>query len=83
MRFPCLQTSSGAQNTGDRAQARRKAPGVPEQAISLRDDACTMRGMSTQSRFRGGGMGIVRARFENGSGISIWSYPRPSVRRSS
>jgi hypothetical protein len=54
MRFPCLQTSSGAQNTGDRAQARRKAPGVPEQAISLRDDACTMRGMSTQSRFRGG-----------------------------
>src|ERR1017187_1947349 len=27
-RFPCLQTRSGAQNTGDGAQARRKAPEV-------------------------------------------------------
>jgi len=31
----------------------------------------------------GGEIGIVRARFENGSGISIWPCPRPSVRRSS
>src|ERR1035441_9811826 len=53
-RFPCLQTRSGAQNTGDRAQARRKAPEVPKQAISLCDDACTVRGMSTQSLFREG-----------------------------
>src|ERR1019366_618271 len=34
-RFPCLQTRSGAQNTGDRAQARRKAPEVPERAVVL------------------------------------------------
>src|ERR1035437_6708169 len=39
-RFPCLQTRSGAQNTGDRAQARRKAPEALEQAISLATEAC-------------------------------------------
>src|SRR5665647_1651534 len=43
-RFSCLQTRSGAQNTGDRAQARRKAPEVPERAVVLGGD-----------RFRGGG----------------------------
>jgi hypothetical protein len=40
-RFPCLQTRSGAQNTGDRAQARRKAPEVPEQAVVLATVMCS------------------------------------------
>src|ERR1035437_2353150 len=31
-RFPCLQTRSGAQNIGDRAQARRKASEAPRRA---------------------------------------------------
>src|ERR1017187_2395544 len=39
--FPRLQTRSGAQNTGDRAQARRKAPEVPEQAVVLVTVACS------------------------------------------
>src|ERR1035437_4987338 len=34
-RFPCLQTRSGAQNTGNRAQALRKAPEVPRRAVVL------------------------------------------------
>src|ERR1017187_5251796 len=56
-RFPCLQTRSGAQNTGDRAQARRKAPEVPERAVVLGGD-----------RFRGG-MGLLGIIFWEGIGI--------------
>jgi hypothetical protein len=69
-RFPCLQTRSGAQNTGDRAQARRKGSKVPEQAIFSRDDACTVRRMSTKSRFREGN-GDCPRQFENGMVLSI------------
>src|SRR5665647_3392537 len=43
-RFPCLQTRSGAQNTGDRAQARRKAPEVPRRAVVLATVACSREG---------------------------------------
>src|ERR1039457_5632015 len=57
-RFPCLQTRSGPRNIGDRAQTRRKAPEVPEQAVVLGGDACTVRGMSTISRFREGKWGL-------------------------
>src|ERR1022692_3848264 len=62
-RFPCLQTRSGAQNTGDRAQARRKAPEAPEQAISLRDDACTVRGMGIPWNPVGKGWGLSLREF--------------------
>src|ERR1039457_5536913 len=40
-RFPCLQTRSGAQNTGDRAQARRKAPEVPKRGTFLARVTCS------------------------------------------
>src|ERR1035437_2320257 len=76
-RFSCLQTRSGAQNTGDRAQARRNAPEVPEQAISLRDDACTVRGMSTQSRFRGGGKWGLSAPVSKMGGGFLFGRARP------
>src|ERR1035437_9523480 len=57
-RFPCLQTRSGAQNTGDRAQARRKASEVPGRAVVLGGD-----------RFRGGWgfQGVL-----SGSGWGLW-----------
>jgi len=66
-RFPCLQTRSGAQNTGDRAQARRKAPEVPEQAISLRGDAFRGDGDSRESCLAG--VGIMAAWFA----VGIWT----------
>src|ERR1017187_501413 len=43
--FPYLQTRSGAQNTGDRAQDQGNAPEIPERAVVL----------ATETRSGGGG----------------------------
>src|ERR1017187_8964420 len=60
-RFPCLQTRSGAQNTGDRAQARRKAPEVPERAVVL----------ATGTRW--GGVGVAGILAGRGGGFrGVW-----------
>jgi hypothetical protein len=75
-RFPCLQTSSGAQNTGNRAQARRKAPEVPRRAISLRGDAFQGDGNSMDSCLEG--VGIIAVWFA----AKIWICKKSSPPRS-
>src|ERR1035437_6673873 len=67
-RFPCLQTRSGAQNTGDRAQAQENAPEVPEQVISLRGDAFRG-GMGTPCTPVGKGWGLSPFGSRRGCGL--------------
>jgi hypothetical protein len=56
--FPLPPAVPAPKNTGDSAQARRKAPEVPEPAISLCDDACTVRGLNTMNCSREGKSGL-------------------------
>src|ERR1017187_192937 len=57
--FPRLQTRSGAQNTGDRAQARRKAPEVPRWGTFLVTATCS-RGWGFLEVLSGSGWGLSR-----------------------
>src|ERR1035437_8692172 len=77
-RFPCLQTRSGAQNTGDRAQARRKAPEVPERAVVLATGTRSGEDGVTGNLVRPG-VGVIGAWFAAGYGL----YPRVPVQQCS
>src|ERR1035441_5308677 len=74
-RFPCLQTRSGAQNTGDRAQARRKAPEVPEQAVVLATGTRSGEDGVTGNLVRPG-VGVIAAWFS----VGVWIHWRAARR---
>src|ERR1035437_8635063 len=78
-RFPCLQTRSGAQKTGDRAQARLKAPEGPERSVFLATGTRSGEDGVTGNLVRPG-VGVIGAWFAAGYGLYGGSPPQSATR---